>query len=335
MSEEVKEGDIAADLMNLTAPPAEEPSAPEPEPDSDPVEEPQQDNTEAEEQPEEDLEATVDDDADEDIEVEAEEPDEAEEEQTTDDTPEEVMLPDGGKVNKEELISGYMRQADYTRKTAELAEQRKKSEQQLQEQNAQIAQVLEALQQRYHAFDPRAPYMQALQEAQADGDTERATQLQGHIQHLTAEIERFEKANQYEQEQKQGKEQESLQQRQAHEREALLEKMPELKDKKKVQEFQQNTNKALKRFGYSDDEIASMKSPDHRDAMAYYYAEKYFQSLDKAPKAAEKLKGKAVTPKSRPRKTGQDNAKNSALANFNKNPNAEGSLAGVLQSYGI
>lgn len=342
MAEENQGGSIAEALMSMDTP-APEPEAPieetpveqevapvvEEQENSDPVEEHQQDNVEGEEQPNQDsdLEPTAEDDAEKVIEGDAESEDQEQ--------PISFDLPDGSKVEKDELVSGYMRQADYTRKTAELAEQRKQGEQQVQEQNAQVAQVLDALVERYQAFDPRAPYIQALQAAEADGDTELATQLNGHIQALTSEIDRFEKAKQYEDEQKGNKSKQSLEQRKAYERDALFEKMPELRKPEKVKEFQQDTTNALKRFGYSDDEIANMEAPDHRDAMAYYYAEKYFKSLKSTPKVSEKLKGKAVTPKSQPRKAEKNSSKQSAEAKFKRNPNAEGSLAGVLQSYGI
>lgn len=327
----VEPDSIAADLLSLSEPPAEEPV--EEENISEPTEQLPGESAEVEEQPKEDSETTVEDDAEEIIESEAEESEEAEPEVVEEGV--KFTMPDGSEVDQKQLIDGYMRQADYTRKTAELAEQRRQGEQQIEEQNAQIANVLNALVERYHAFDPRAPYLQALHEANADGDTERATQLQAHINGLTAEIERYEKAKGFEDEKKQGQSEKSIEETKAHHQQALLEKMPELKEKEKAQEFGDMTNKALKRLGWGEDEIAEIKTPDHRDAMAYYYAEKYFQGLKTTPKVQAKLKGKAVTPKTQPRKAGRDTQKEAATAKFNKNPNAEGNLAGIFLANGV
>lgn len=331
---EVEEGSIAAAFLDL--------SGVEEETDTKEPDEPHQDSLQDDGQPEEEPESetTVEDEGD-----EPESDDEAEGEATDDEEPEEddaqekasgsFELPDGSKVTQQELIDGFMRNADYSRKTAELAEQRKAGEVEIQEVRDQQTKILEALVQQFEVFDPRAPYAQALQEAREDGDTERANELQLHINGMTQQMERFYNAYQHdkgEEQQKQGKTKE--QQLQYH-KQALLEKMPELTKPEKVKEFQEATARSLKRFGYSDDEIKGMDAPDHRDAMAYYYADKYFELSKKMPKSAEKLKGKAVTPQTQARKSNKNTKRESALKQFNKNPNAEGSLAGLLLANGI
>ena len=220
-------------------------------------------------------------------------------------------------VNLEELIQGYQRNADYTRKTQELAQERNQSsefverskkdvEAKLQKLNELNNAAQAQLQQEYANIDfeklyDEDPVEAARLEHKMRKKHEQLAQVSQQTQSLQAE-----EFNKYlEEQQKQ-----------------LVKKMPEFLDEQKGPRFKQQMRDYLSNVGFKDQEINSIY--DHRyvmlvkDAMSYRNLQKAKPGIKKkvanAPKVVKggvaKSKGQANAEArrqqlSRLRKTGQ------------------------------
>tara|TARA_R110002111_G_scaffold25270_3_gene55568 strand:+ start:5085 stop:6065 length:981 start_codon:yes stop_codon:yes gene_type:complete len=220
-------------------------------------------------------------------------------------------------VNLEELIQGYQRNADYTRKTQELAQERTQSsefverskkdvEAKLQKLNELNNAAQAQLQQEYANIDfeklyDEDPVEAARLEHKMRKKHEQLAQVSQQTQSLQAE-----EFNKYlEEQQKQ-----------------LVKKMPEFLDEQKGPRFKQQMRDYLSNVGFKDQEINSIY--DHRyvmlvkDAMSYRNLQKAKPGIKKkvanAPKVVKggvaKSKGQANAEArrqqlSRLRKTGQ------------------------------
>jgi hypothetical protein len=220
-------------------------------------------------------------------------------------------------VNLEELIQGYQRNADYTRKTQELAQERNQSsefverskkdvEAKLQKLNELNNAAQAQLQQEYANIDfetlyDEDPVEAARLEHKMRKKHEQLAQVSQQTQSLQAE-----EFNKYlEEQQKQ-----------------LVKKMPEFLDEQKGPRFKQQMRDYLSNVGFKDQEINSIY--DHRyvmlvkDAMSYRNLQKAKPEIKKkvanAPKVVKggvaKSKGQANAEArrqqlSRLRKTGQ------------------------------
>jgi hypothetical protein len=171
-----------------------------------------------------------------------------------------------------------MRQKDYTRKTQELAEQRKAFEaeaQQIASERQQYAQLLGALEQQ----------LQQTAGAEPDWDTLRATDPieyslqwtewqrgQQKRQLIAAEQQRMQQLAQVEQ-------QKAMAQTLERERQALLAVVPEWKDSERAKTEKQMVIEQGKKLGFSDDELA--QAFDHRAIVALRKAALYDQLMSK------------------------------------------------------
>jgi len=291
---------------------------------SDLVQPSEQDTAEVTEQPAKDSEATE----------EAEPKGEAEEvTDVEDDQPVfEVKLPDGqtAKVPLKELQDGYTRQADYTRKTAEIAETRKAFEAEAENYRNQTISNLQALNQRYEQLNPVALLQQQRQNALELDDFAEVIRLDDAIKNTEKMVENSRLALNWELEQKEKLAQEAKNTFIAEQREALKQKMPFLSDEKRAQDFSKSLNFALKEVGYTEQELASIDAPDHKQAMLAYYAGKYLEGLKSKPAVVEAMKGKFVSPTPTSRKPASSSNTNEALEILNKNPNSLTGLAGLF-----
>jgi hypothetical protein len=208
--------------------------------------------------------------------------------------PERVTIEVDGKtveLTKAELAEHYkngLRQADYTRKTMEAAEQRKAAE-------------AEATK----AREERTKYAQGLQQAQALLQAQLTEQSQIDWQKLleTDPVEymkqdriareRQARLQQLQQEQQQlyaVHQEEQAKARQAHvaqQQEELLAKLPEWKDPAKAKAEQSAIKDFLKSNGFEESLIDSIA--DHRQVLIARKAMLYDQMMDKAKAAAKKV----------------------------------------------
>lgn len=181
-------------------------------------------------------------------------------------------------VNRDELKASYMRQKDYTRKTQELAEQRKAFEaeyQQIAGERQQYSQLLGALEQQ----------LQQTTGAEPDWDTLRATDPieyslqwtewqrgQQKRQLIAAEQQRMQQLAMVEQ-------QKAMAQTLERERQALLAVVPEWKDAEKAKVEKAMVIEQGKKLGFSEDELS--QAIDHRAILALRKAALYDQLMSK------------------------------------------------------
>lgn len=217
---------------------------------------------------------------------------EGEEEESEEEVPVEskfVVKVDGKEleVDKEELIRGYQREADYTRKTQKLAEERRMVEsefQQVRAEREQYAQVLGQLKQKVQEFEPAEPDWNALE---AQDPVEYARQWthfqrrQQQMQAINQEEARVYALRQVEQ-------QKHLQELLIAERDKLIEKIPDWKSPEKAKAERDGVLEYGKQLGFSDAELDQVT--DSRAVIALYKAWKYDQLMSKKPELQSKIK---------------------------------------------
>ena len=224
-------------------------------------------------------EATDDDGADADEEPETdEEPNDETEEEAAQAAPE-YDLGDGTKVKPDELVKGYLRQQDYTRKSQAVAEQRKSAETEVQ----RIQGITESFIDHLTTLVPDAPNANlAMQDPQA--------YVIAKAQHDAAmeQVQKLIEVGTQAKEQASGmtdaKRQEVLQSENA----ALIEKFPEVAEAKGREQFFNGAAEAAQNVGFDLGELGGVS--DHR-----YFALAHWASIGmKASKAREAARSKTA-----------------------------------------
>lgn len=238
------------------------------------------------------IEADSEAQADDEVEVEDSEAEEEAEEQIEE--PKFTVKVDGQEVEvtREELLNGYSRSQDYTRKTQALAEQRKAFEaeaQAVQAERQQYAQVLAKLTQQLQAGVEREPDWDALRQQDPIEYSLQWTEWQRKQMRLqAAQAEQARVAQLQAQEQQQ-----RLQQHLAREREALESLLPDIKDEKKAATVKAQIMEQGRKLGFKDEELA--QAYDHRAILALHKAALYDAMMERA-KATKPAPTKTVEP---------------------------------------
>lgn len=219
--------------------------------DADDAELPQSDDEDEEEDEDESEESDEDDEDDESDEEEEDDEEEAEELF-------EVPGPDGTveKLTKEDLVKGHLRQADYTRKTQEVAKERAEVSTKREEYLGRLARVDTILNALVPAEEPdwgklreENPGEYAAQREEWRGHREKVAAVQAEMERVEAEA--------FEEHQK------ALQAYAEAENQRLLEAVPAWKDPSERTKAQQRLYKfAQERYGFSDAELGTLI--DHR-----------------------------------------------------------------------
>jgi hypothetical protein len=220
-------------------------------------------------------------------------------------------------VNLEELIQGYQRNADYTRKTQELAQERNQSSEFVERSKKDVEAKLQRLDQLNNAAQAQLQqeYAEVDFEKLYDEDPVEAARLEHKMRKKHEQLSQVSQQTQELQAQEFNKylgEQQKL----------LTRKLPELLDEQKAPRFKQQMRDYLGNIGFNDTEINSVY--DHRyvmlvkDAMSYRNLQKAKPGIKKkvanAPKVVKggvaKSKGQADAEAKRQqlsklRKTGQ------------------------------
>jgi hypothetical protein len=220
-------------------------------------------------------------------------------------------------VNLEELIQGYQRNADYTRKTQELAQERTQSSEFVERSKKDVEAKLQRLDQLNNAAQAQLQqeYAEVDFEKLYDEDPVEAARLEHKMRKKHEQLAQVSQQTQELQAQEFNKylgEQQQL----------LSKKIPELLDDQKGPRFKQQMRDYLGNIGFNDSEINSVY--DHRyvmlvkDAMSYRNLQKAKPQIKKkvanAPKVVKggvaKSKGQADAEAKRQqlsklRKTGQ------------------------------
>jgi len=187
------------------------------------------------------------------------------------------------EVTLREALNGYSRTADYSRKTMELAEQRKAMAaefQAVQEERQQYAQLLTALSQQLQAQQPQEPNWEKLYNEdpleyvrQKDLYRERQEKL------VAAQIEMQRVTQVQEQEAKR-----ALADYVNAEKAKLFEVIPQWKNEEVYLAERGKLREYGNQLGFSDEELS--QAYDHRAVTALYKAMKYDQMMANKPKPA-------------------------------------------------
>ena len=220
-------------------------------------------------------------------------------------------------VNLEELIQGYQRNADYTRKTQELAQERNQSSEFVERSKKDVEAKLQKLDELNNAAQAQLQqeYAEVDFEKLYDEDPVEAARLEHKMRKKHEQLAQVQQQTQELQSQEFNKylgEQQKL----------LTQKIPEFTDEQKGPRFKQQMRDYLGNIGFNDTEINSVY--DHRyvmlvkDAMSYRNLQKAKPGIKKkvanAPKVVKggvaKSKGQADAEAKRQqlsklRKTGQ------------------------------
>ena len=251
---------------------------------------------------------------------------EATEEESEEEAPRDekfIVKVDGKEIEvpKEELIRGYQREADYTRKTQKLAEERKFVESEFQQVRAEretYAQVLGQLQQKLQEFEPQEPDWNRLE---VEDPTEYARQWTSHQRRqqqkfaVQAEQMRLNQLREVEM-------QKQINTVLAQETAILKEKIPEWTSPEKAKAEGKALLEYGQQLGFSEQELNTIT--DSRALLALHKAWKYDQMMSKRPEFQAKIKKapRMVTPGS----AGSVSSKSSDINNAKKRLAQTGSV---------
>lgn len=286
------------------------------------VEEPQAESTELEAEAEEEVEATETEDAQTEDIVDDDEPEvEAEvvEEETTAAPTYRVQTTDGEvDVPLDELKNGYMRQSDYTRKTQQVAEERKSAETELGHLQAERQRYAEQLTNVEQALSQEEPTQEQWDQLYKENPLEY-TRQRDVLRDRKEALEKVRAEQQQMQQQQLAELQGQAQQRMAYEREQLPELIPEWRDEKVAQEEKAALVTFAQRYGYSEQELSNIS--DSRAVAVLRKAYLYDQLVSKKPAAQKKTqKAPKMTKAGQPQSKAQTSTrrKRDALANISK-----------------
>ena len=193
-------------------------------------------------------------------------------------------------VTLNELVEGYQKGSDYTKKSQALAEDRKKVE-------AEAHAVNEAMQMREQYAQRLGQVQQLLQESKDDGVDLAELKENDPIQYAIKVAEQTETNKklqllQQEQQRLAVSQQQQVAQHQAkvvaHESEMLTEKVKEFSDPKKAEQIKNDIRSFGKSIGFTDDELAQVY--DHRHVIVMQKAMAYDKLQKSNPQVTKKLK---------------------------------------------
>jgi hypothetical protein len=192
------------------------------------------------------------------------------------------------EVTLDELINGYQREADYTKKTQSLAEARKALENEkasveqaktLRDQYAQRLGMIEQLLQSQN----KAENLEELKETDPIGYAVKVAEQQQRDKQLQAvQIERNRLAQMQQAERAQ-----TLSQHVAQEAEKLSQAIPEFRDPEKGETIRKEIRSFAKANGWTDQELSSVY--DSRAVLTLYKAMKYEQMMSKQPQVTKRV----------------------------------------------
>ena len=194
------------------------------------------------------------------------------------------------KVNLNELMKGYSRESDYTKKTMDLSNQRKEVESMQENLKKEFDAVKSSRDQYATQLDILTNNLQ--QEEKVNWDQLYQEDPAEYVRKKAESDKRKEALDNARQEQKRIQQEQQAEQEKvyneyiANERKILSEKLPQYADKNKSVEFTRRLTNFAKESGYSDQEIAMMV--DHRAVLLLADAYRYNQ-LKKTKLADKKV----------------------------------------------
>ena len=266
--------------------PEEKPEAEEAQPAEEEESQPETEDESFEEDSEEEEEA-------EEVEEESEEPEGEEEEELY------AVTVNGEEVavSLDELLSGYSRQSDYTRKTQEVANDRKEMETLQQQYNSELQQIQQERQQYVDALTNMIANQGSELEkySNIDWDTLRESDPIEYVTTREQYREAQERVQGMQHQQSQVQQAQQAEMKKAHhemvqvERGKLVEALPEWGEPEKQKELSSNLQSYAREQGFSQEELNSLV--DHRSILVLLKAQK-FDQLEKSDVKSKKLKNK-------------------------------------------
>ena len=307
-------------LLSLMEPEEETPETEEAEPteeeESQPEEEDEsfEEESEEEEEPEESLE--------EEEEEESEESDEVEEDE------EEPLFPviangEEIEVTYDELLKGYSRQSDYTKKTQELAGEREQMSQMQQQWQQQMVAVQSERQQYADALGQLVQQSMTGLEEYSNVDWETLKEddpiayitKRDELRDAQDRIRGMQEQQAYAQQQQESEMQRAVHERSNQEKQMLLEKIPEWQDKDTRDESFATIRAYATEQGFSNDEISSLI--DHRSMIVLMKAQKY-DALQNSDIKSKKIKNKPKVVRSGTPRGKKDTNKSKRIAQMKR-----------------
>ena len=293
-----------------------------------PAEEKPEEEKAAPTEEEESTEETQDESLEEESEEETEEESEEESEESDDEGEEEFLYAvkvDGEEqeVTLDELLKGYSRQSDYTKKTQELSSDRRGMEELQQKYNSEMTQI-QAERQQY------TEYLNQIVE-NSMGGLDKYANLDWDRLKESDPIEYVTKREEYREAQEKiqamRNEQANAQHRQAEEskqlhsnmvmeeHQKLVSAIPEWGEPEKQKELATDVRKYALSQGFSEEELSSLV--DHRSVLVLMKAAK-FDAMDNADIKSKKLKNKPKVIRSGNGKTKGENSKSKRTAKMKR-----------------
>lgn len=212
------------------------------------------------------------------------------------------------EVDLDELIKGYSRTSDYTKKTQTLAEQRKAVE-------AERARIEEAARLRDQYAERLQVIEQMLTQPEEDVSSLKDTDPIGYAVKMAERVEREKQLAAVRQERQavmarqQAEQQERLKTHLSQEAERLQAAIPDLADPAKGEAIRREIRDFAKSAGFSDQELAQVY--DHRAVVALYKAMQYDKLQKAKPGVTKKVveAPKTMRPGSTPAPQGDETAK--------------------------
>lgn len=240
------------------------------------------------------------------VEIEPEEEGPAEdEEEAAEPDPEKTLVTveiDGKaqRIPLAEVTRGYLRQADYTRKTQALADERKSFDGEataVRQERLQYAQLLPALAYQIQQSQGPEPDWQRLKEEDPVGYMLKREEWRERQSRMEAARLEYERVRETQAAEAQTQTQAQLQQ----EGELLVQALPAWKDKDRRNADRSKVREYGRKLGWSEEELSSVS--DHRAVVVLYKAMKYDEAMQKrlspqppAPRSPTPQPGAARTP---------------------------------------
>ena len=281
-------------LLSLLEPEEETPETEEAQPTEEEESQPEEEDESFEGESEEEEES--DESLEEDEEEESEESDEIEEDE------EEPLFPvmangEEVEVTYDELLKGYSRQSDYTKKTQELAGERQQMAQMQQQWQQEMVATQSERQQYANALGQLVQQSMTGLEQYSNVDWETLKEddpiayitKRDELRDAQDRVRGMQEQQAYAQQQQDSEMQRAVQQRTLEERKLLLDKVPEWQDKDTRNESFSTIRAYATEQGFSDDEISSLI--DHRSMIVLMKAQKY-DELQNSDIKSKKIKNK-------------------------------------------
>jgi hypothetical protein len=286
--------------------------------------EPEEETPEGEEaeptEEEESTEETQDESFEEESEEESEEEDEEESEESAEDQEEEeeplfTVTANGEEieVTYDELLKGYSRQADYTKKTQDIAQQRKEYEQAKQQYEASLPELQNLKEQYVQVLnDTISNSVAGLERFNIDWDRLKEDDREEYLvkrdefRQAQDELRGHQSRREYEQQQLGQQQKSEVKKILQEETQKLVSVMPEWGDNEKRKAIITDIREYATSHGYSENELATLA--DHR-ALIMLHKAMQFDSISQSDIKSKKIKNKPKVIRSGKGKSSKENSR--------------------------